>query len=118
MRSRPSALCSSSSLKPRSSACISIERSRKPLQRAPRIAVGERVVEAAHELLEALLEQRGDQVVAVAEAAVGGADADARAAGDLVHRRVEPALGEHGARGDEQAGAVAGGVGAKGALGD
>ena len=115
-RSRPSALCSSSSLNPRSSACISIERSRKPLKPAPRVGVGERVVEEPHELVEALLEQRGDQVVAVAEAAVGGADADAGAAGDLVHRRVEPALGEHVARRSEQAGAVAGRVGAQGTL--
>ncbi len=87
-------------------------------QPAPRVAVGERVVEEAHELLEALLEQRGDQVVAVAEAAVGGADADARAPGDLVHGRVEPALGEHVARCSEEAGAVAGRVGAKGTLDD
>ena len=84
----------------------------------PGVVVGERLVEQPHELVEALLEQRGDQVVAVAEAAVGGTDPDARAARDLVHRRVEPARGEHLLRRDEQPGAVARRVGAEGTLDD
>ena len=87
-------------------------------QPAPRVGVGERVVEDRHELLQALLEQRGDQVVAVAEAPVGGAHANARAARHLIHRRVEPARGEDLFRGHEQPGAVARRVGAEWALDD
>ena len=85
-------------------------------QPAPGIVVGERVVDGGHELVEALLEERGDQVVAVAEAPVGGADPDARAARHLVHRRVEPALGEDLLGRREETGAVARRVGAQGTL--
>ena len=62
------------------------------------------------------LEQRVDELLLVGEAAVDRADADARAAGDLVERDRQPVLGERLARGREDALAVALGVAAQGAV--
>ena len=52
----------------------------------------------------------------MAEAAVRGGHADARVPRDLIHRHLEPALGEELARGLQDALAVTGSVAAQRAL--
>ena len=69
------------------------------------------------DLLDAVLEQRVDQLLLVGEAAVDRPDADARLARDVVVRAAQPALGEDHARGLEDALAVALGVAAQRAVG-
>ena len=67
------------------------------------------------DLVEDVLEDRADERLLGGEAAIQRALADAGAAGDLLHAHVEPRLGERGARGVQDARAVAGGVGPQGA---
>ena len=69
----------------------------------------------AVDLLEDVLEDRADQRLLGGEAAVERALADPGAAGDLLDADVQPGLGEGGARGVQDARAVAGGVGPQGA---
>ena len=76
-------------------------------QRGPRIVGGEGLLGEGDDLLHALLEQGNDQLLARAEPAIRGTDANARALGDVVERDREPALREQLPRRVEQALAVA-----------
>ena len=64
-------------------------------QAAPGVRIVECLLGQRGDLFEALLEERLDDFLLVGEAAVGRADADAGVGGDVVHRDVEAALGEH-----------------------
>ena len=68
-------------------------REREPARRAPRGRLGDR-----DEVADAALEDGLDERVARREVAVERADADARAASDLLERRLDAALGEDLAR--------------------
>ena len=83
------------------------------VKRLPRVLDLERVDGELPAAVDLRLEQRVDQRVLVREAAIDGADADARGGGDLVERDVEPALGEERGGGREHPLAVALGVGAQ-----
>ena len=64
-------------------------------------------------LLEAVERERVEQRLLGREVAVDGADADARAAGDVVHLRVAAVLGEDRSRRLQDPLAIAPGVGAE-----
>ena len=63
--------------------------------------------------VDMILEQRLDQLLLRREAAVDGADAQARMPGDVVQRHIESTVGEHFGRGGQDALPVAFGVPAK-----
>ena len=86
-------------------------------QAAPGVGIVECLLGERGDLVEALLEERLDDLLLVGEAAVGRADADAGVGGDVVHRDVEAALGEHLAGRGQQPLAVALGIPAQGAFG-
>jgi hypothetical protein len=89
----------------------------RPLHEAhearPRVGIGQRALRERGHGGDAIGEQRLDQLVLVAEAAVGGADADARVARDLVEPDVEALLREQRPGGLEQPLPVALRVGAQ-----
>jgi hypothetical protein len=67
----------------------------KPVDEAgPRVLAGQGVLGLGNELRKALLEQGVDEALPVGEAAIDGADPDARSAGDLVERDPQAAFGE------------------------
>ena len=76
------------------------------------VVVGQGRFRDAERVREGVQQHGADEAVAVAEAPVQGADADAGPPGDLVERRVEPAFQEQVARRDQHLLVVATGVGA------
>ena len=83
----------------------------------PGVHVAEALVGERHELRDLVLEQRVDELLLVGEAAIDGADAYARAPGDLVERDGQAFLGERVARGFDDALAVALGIAPQGPVG-
>jgi hypothetical protein len=77
------------------------------------VRLGEGAFRGVLHLLQALLEQRVDDLFLVGEAPIGGTDADAEAGvvGDVVQRDVEAAFGEQLTRSRQQTLTVLRGVG-------
>ena len=105
------------SVRPRSCCWSRRTRSRYVVEAAPGVGIVECLLGERGDLVEALLEERLDDLLLVGEAAVGRADADAGVGGDVVHRDVEAALGEHLAGRGQQPLAVALGIPAQRAFG-
>ena len=80
-------------------------------ERRPGVRLGVGVVDDALDVVEDVLEDGADQRLLGREPAIQRALADSGAARDLLDAHVEPRLGKGGARGIEDARAVAGGVG-------
>ncbi len=70
------------------------------------------------ETLEVLLGERLDQRLLRREMAIDGADADARAAGDVLDLRLQADLGEGGGGGGDDLLAIAARIGAQGPSSD
>ena len=92
------------------------EEDEMPGEPRPRIGIGQRVLAGFDHLAHRVHEDRGDQVPALGEPPVEGGVADPGPAGDLVQRRLEATLGEHGPGSLDQLQAVTLGIGSQARL--